>query len=234
VIRAYNPDLHSLPLPSYYDARRWNHVAVVDPSASGLTGLSVWGWDDALDKWWCVKAKTMEGDAAYILVQDVEKELHGLNVIKRVCDCNPAGFYKEAIRQGIIYEVMNDKTDRKNLTIENTNEKFAKDILCLTPAADELATECLNAKWSETNPDKMINASSYHLIDTMRYFVERMPAASKVKHVEYTSQAHMLKQEHTKIVAERGKKKSLQEKAKRDRMMKIGRRNSNKFKRRTM
>lgn len=208
VIRAYDPAHHLIPTPKDYDRRVWNHMLVVDPSASGLTGVSLWAQFPDTEQWACVLAKKIEGDAAFILVQKIESMVAGCNIIKRLCDCNPAGFYIEARRQGVSYETMNDKVDRRNSTIEATNAKFANNAIYIcSEGASDLADECMGAKWSETNPDKMINSTNYHLIDTLRYFVDRCPALSETKVVTYNNVSHMAKQEFKKQLKNREVKK---------------------------
>lgn len=223
VIRAYDPAQHILPAPLHYHPSKWRHVAVVDPSASGMTGLTVWAEDYRTDTWWCVKAEKIQGDAAYNLVQEIEERLLGYHVVKRICDCNPAGFYREALRRGITYEAFTDKMDRRAITIDKLNEAFALNKIALMVGTEDFGDECLTAKWSETNPDKMVHASSYHLIDTARYFVDRMPLPEK-KPTVYQSQLHALKQETMKADGE----KRLKQEKKNYKIIKRG----GKFKRR--
>lgn len=231
VIRAFDPESHLISPPEIYEPKIWPHVLVVDPSASGLTGVSIWAHHPLEETWFCVLAKKIEGDAAFLLVKTIEEMAAPYNIIKRVCDCNPAGFYREAHRQEIHYDTMNDKTDRRNHTIEQVNERFASNIIYLTKEAQELADECLGAKWSETNPDKMINATNYHLIDTLRYFVDRCPNMAKEKPVVYNNSAHMAKQEFRKQLKEREKRKekSLQKKEKSYKILKRSKRRRSRY-----
>ena len=161
------------PLPGTYN-RGWRHFAVVDPAASGLVGFLVLAEDPSNGTWYTVLAKYLQGAAAFDLVKQVEDDLKELNVKWRVCDCNPAGFYKEAHRVGLLWQPVSDKVGRKIETIEKTNETLAKLRIRLTSAADLLESETARCKWSETD-DKIKKASRYHLIDCLRYFVDLLP-----------------------------------------------------------
>ena len=204
VIRAYNPDINKVPLPTDYD-KIWRHVSVVDPAASGLVGLTVWAEQPDTLKWYNVVAKKIQGDAAFLLVPLVEKELYGMNIVKRICDCNPAGFYKEASRQGIKYHHVSDKVDRKNDTIDAVNTSFVEIRILLTEEHSALLEEeCLSCKWSESDSNKIIHSSKWHLIDTMRYFVDKIPPIDKLQ-IVYDNERHAakqlnIKQKETKVV----------------------------------
>jgi hypothetical protein len=219
VIKAYHPEKHKHPLPSSYSTG-WKHVAVVDPAASGLVGLTVFCQDPGNSVWWNVMAKTLDGDAAYSLVKSVEKEIAGLNIVKRVCDCNPSGFYKEARRQGINYKPVEYKQDRKNDMIEATNTAFVEGKIMLSKEhSTSLEEECLGCKWSPTDNNKILHSSKWHLLDTLRYFIDNMPPLDKIEMV-YDNDRHAVKQ------AFRDKQEKRQQAAAKKTRMRIMKRNS--------
>lgn len=197
VVKAYDPARHFHELPPTYSPVHWRHVAVVDPAAVGLVGTTIWAEDQAARKWWCVYAKKIEGDAAYIIVKKLEDVFRNYNITERRCDCNPAGFYKEAIRQNIHYIPVADKHDRKFETIEKLNAFIASDTFMFCEASSELTDEFLSAKFSESNMNKIISSSNWHLIDTARYFADNLPAPLTTP-VSFRSMNHKLKQEHKK------------------------------------
>lgn len=172
---AYDLVRNRRDLPAHYVAGAWRHVAVVDPSASGKTGLVVGAEDPATGQWYVVKAKYLQGKSAYELVEEVERELVGYRLVLRLCDCNPAGFYKEAARRGLSWIPYTEKADRKLETIDKTNSALLESRLLLTPAAVTLEEELVTCAWSDRNPDKIINASRYHTVDCLRYLVDRRP-----------------------------------------------------------
>lgn len=169
----YNPDVHRVALPAAYHTQ-WRHVAMLDPAASGLAGLTVWAEDPAVGTWYCVKSQYLKGTAAYDLLDSVEAELVGLRLEARWCDCNPAGFYKEAARRGVPWRAYTEKNDRKSLTLDAFNARLLEGKLKLTPGADLLGDELLRVEWAPGGT-KLTNASSFHLLDTARYFADVMP-----------------------------------------------------------
>lgn len=168
--------------PAEYDPAAWRHVAVVDPSASGLTGLSAWAEDPTTGEWYCVLAERLKGDAAFTLFDDVESRLHGMNLVARWTDCNPAGFYKEAARRGqaasggMPWRPFTDKNDRKLATIDKLNTGFLNRRVWLTDAAAGLEEDLVKCEWASKNDGKIVNATKYHLADTARYFWDVVPA----------------------------------------------------------
>lgn len=160
--------------PADYD-RGWRHVAVADPSASGLTGLVLWAEDPVDGRWYNVKAVYLNGAAAFELLDSVEAELTGYNVFMRLCDCNPAGFYKEAARRGIPWRPYTEKANRKLETINLVNTLLQTGRLFLTSFSFQLADELVMCAWADTTQDRIVAASKYHLADPTRYFADCMP-----------------------------------------------------------
>lgn len=169
----YSPDVHRAVKPAEY-LPQWRHVAMLDPAASGLAGLTLWAEDPRTGTWYCVLAKYLKGTAAYDLLDAVEAEIKGVNLHARWCDCNPAGFYKEAARRGVPWRAYTEKNDRKVLTLDGLNARLLEGKLRLTPEADALGEELLKAEWAPGGV-RIANASSYHLLDTARYFADVLP-----------------------------------------------------------
>lgn len=177
---AYDEDRNLAPLPEHYNARTWRHLAVLDPAASGKAGLVVVGEDPQTGLWYVVLAKYIQGAAAFELYDTVELEVAPFGNLTRRCDCNPAGFYKEAARrhqlgQGAAWLPYTEKNDRKLETINGTNTAFAKLRVWLTAAAELLGEELVGAAWSERDPSKIVNASRLHLADALRYAIDLLP-----------------------------------------------------------
>jgi hypothetical protein len=169
--------------PEGYDPRIWPHVAVVDPAASSLAGLSVWARHPSADVWWCVKAKYLSGQAFSELVQTVEKEIDSFNIIKRVCDCNPSGYYHEAYLQNIKYVPISDKQYNKENMIDACNKALMECTVYLTAGAQTLVDELTVCARHEDDPSRILKASKYHTADTFRYFVHAIPKYEGPKEV---------------------------------------------------
>lgn len=189
-VSCYDPDKHYEEVPEDYDVQ-WRHVAVVDPSASGLTGLTVWGEDPSTGVWYNVLAKHLQGDAAFLLVGDVESEIARYNIIMRVCDPNPAGFYKEAARQKIWYRTVSEKANRKIHLIDTSNKMLSIGKIKLTNQSAVLEDELSTCVWSESGEGKIVKASSYHCFDTTQYFADNIPDHDPELVIRRTHEEHI-------------------------------------------
>ena len=182
LVYRYDPE-KNYDNPEGYDPRIWPHVAVVDPAASSLAGLSVWARHPSADVWWCVKAKYLSGQAFSELVQTVEKEIDSFNIIKRVCDCNPSGYYHEAYLQNIKYVPISDKQYNKENMIDACNKALMECTVYLTAGAQTLVDELTVCARHEDDPSRILKASKYHTADTFRYFVHAIPKYEGPKEV---------------------------------------------------
>lgn len=170
----YDSDINYLDI-SGYDPHTWPHVVVVDPAASGLVGLLVMARDPKRDHWINVKAVALKGAAFSDLVQTVEQEIDGMNVVKRICDNAPSAFYLEALKQGIPYMPIAEKANNKENWIEAVNKAFQERWLWMTQASTEVVAELVSCARKEEDFAKIIKASKYHLTDCLRYFVVFKP-----------------------------------------------------------
>lgn len=164
-------------LPDSY-SRVWRHVVAVDPAASGDAGLTVWAEDPSTLVWYCVMSELVAGDASFEQVEIIEDKIAGLNVVRRVCDCNPAGFYKEANskRRRLKYMPVKEKKDNKDLWIDDFNTALVQGRIKLTSGAALLQDELLACKRSEET-GKIVGESKYHTADSARYFWQLVPKA---------------------------------------------------------
>lgn len=188
---SYDASRHCKDFPPGYSTM-WPHVVAVDPAASGLMGLSVWAAPDPNSfTWYCVKAKYLKGAAPTDLIFKVEEETQGYQVLWRICDTHEQWFVKEASKHKIHYRTVPHKRDRKKELIAQLNQALASGRVVLTPEADALAAELTSAQWSETNEDRIINASSYHVADTAQYFVDQIPRVVERRPEELTFDAQL-------------------------------------------
>lgn len=170
----YDPETH-FKKPEEYEPSIWPHVAIVDPAASGTAGLTVWAREPKRDIWYCIMAKYIKGTAFSQMVPDIEKIIEPFNVIKRLCDCNPSGFYHEAAVQKIKYQPITDKSYNKENMIDACNNALMSNQVYLSPGSELLVDELTLCSRSEDNPDRIIKASKYHTADTFRYFIHLKP-----------------------------------------------------------
>ena len=172
-VSAYNSEKHYVDTPPNYSFL-WRHIVAVDPAASGLVGLTAWGECPTTGTWYCILSKYLKGEAAFELVQKVEAECSQLNVVRRVADPNPAGFYQEAARIGINY-ILVDKSRRKLLLIDGANKLLLTGKAMLTKWSSELEDELVSAAWNDKVEGRIINHSQYHCFDSMQYALDNLP-----------------------------------------------------------
>lgn len=184
---------------------QWPHVAVVDPAASGKAGLTVWAYDIKNDLWYGVLAEYIKGAAAFELVENVERKIGGFNIVLRLTDCNPSGFWKEANseRRKLGYTPINDKAHRKLETIDKVNTAFKNMRLMLTSAMGALEDELVKAVWSERTQGKIVGESRLHLCDTLRYFWDKRPIISETKELHPMSELRVEWHRQRALAAER-------------------------------
>jgi len=207
-VSCYNPDKHKRNPPTY-NPETWRHMGVVDPSASGKTGITVWAEDPTNGKWYNVLAKYLDGDAAFVLVDEVEKEFSPYNIQMRVCDSNPAGFYKEAHRRSIKYRTVADiKAGRKHDLIDLANTRMLSGKMYLTNGSGPLEDELVSCVWNENNPDKIVNASRFHCFDTFQYAAANIPKFDPEKQITRSHEQQVL-YDWRKVRSNKQKKKAI-------------------------
>ncbi len=217
-VYAYDPELNWKPGLSDldYDPRIWPHAVIVDPAASGSTGLLVMARHPQMDVWFEVKSEVIKGSAFSTLIPEIEKKIEAFNVRWRFCDCAPSAFYLEALEQKINYTPVVEKADNKEHWIEQVNKAFANQTVFLTLDSSVLAEELVSCARKEDDPTKIIKASKYHTADCLRYFVVMKPEFVAMRGENLTIQEQwrrnwkekvqeQRKQEETKVQRERAK-----------------------------
>ena len=175
---SFDPSRH-LENPANYSSL-WPHVVSVDPAASGKTGFSLWAAPhEHAHRWYCVAAEYIQGAAPSDLLETVESKVKHCNVLFRVSDIHETWFIKEAAKHKLNYRGVENKRDRKKELIAQVNQALANGRVRVAHPCNELIAELSSAQWSETVEDKIVNASSYHIADSMQYFVDLMPIAKE-------------------------------------------------------
>lgn len=153
----------------------WRHMESIDPAMSSSMGLTVWAEDPKYLKWYCVLAKYVNTTKAPSeVVRDIQQMTSRFNIIRRVADTHEVWYIREAALAGIQYMGVYKKTERKGELIRGYQEKLGNTIF-LTEAASDLIEETQECKWSEKTEGKIVNGSSYHLLDSAQYFCDNIP-----------------------------------------------------------
>jgi phage terminase large subunit-like protein len=169
----FNPSTMSPPRPDDY-SKGWRHVLSVDPALKSKFGLTLWAEHPKSGRWFCVKATYIEGvyDPESIFVR-VQEESRGYNIVRRISDV-AAWFTGTATKHGVSYLTIYKKMNRKGDLIKNLQDLLGTRIFIPEDQMD-LINEFEECQWSETAENKIVNSSSFHLIDSAQYFADVIP-----------------------------------------------------------
>jgi hypothetical protein len=187
----------------------WRHVLSVDPATESKLGMTVWAESPVDGVWWCVRAKYVSGIyVPSLIVEAVEREVAGLNVVKRIYDSAEPWYAHQALHShGTLYSPVLDKSGNKQLFISRFQQALGGE-LRIAEWCYDLIAEIQSCERADGNAEKIINASSYHLLDSAHYFTVSRPP--REKHLVYSSRAeyliqmdnHRIEKEHkTKQIA---------------------------------
>lgn len=155
----------------------WRHVESVDPALKSALGLTIWAERPEDSKWFCVRADYIRG--IYVptqLVAAVKELTKNLNIVRRIADPHEAWYIHTAASMGISYQGVHKKNERKSELIKQLQEKLGQQVY-LSPGVDDLIAEFQECRWSDKAEGKIVNASSYHLLDSAQYFCDNIPKA---------------------------------------------------------
>jgi hypothetical protein len=168
----YIPDLHSLEPVGY--SVNWRHAEFVDPAASGKVGFGLAAENPTTGRWYVIRAKKINGEAATDLLDLLEKETAGLNIAHRVSDPHETWFIKEANKRRRYYLGVK-KDGRKDELVKGVSEALKDGWLKFAPGLTELEDEVTAAEWSPNESGKVLNSTKYHILDALQYFVDTRP-----------------------------------------------------------
>lgn len=153
----------------------WRHVESVDPALKSALGYTLWAENPASHKWYLVKAEEIRGiQVPTQLVEAVKERSKHYNVIRRVSDPHEVWYIQTAASMGIHYIGVHKKNERKAELIKHFQEALGT-WLFISPTEEDFLAQMQECRWSDKTVGKMINASSYHLLDAAQYFVDNKP-----------------------------------------------------------
>jgi hypothetical protein len=178
MVYAWDYDKMSRPLPEHYH-KGWRHLLSVDPALKSKLGLTLWGEDPESGVWHLILSKYITN--VYVpteIVTTCENLVKGYNICRRVSDVAP--FYTEtASKMGFVYITIHNKAHRKGELIKGLQQAMGSRINI--PAWNEdFIQEITTCRWAEGfQGDKIVNSSSFHLIDSAQYAVDLFPKFEK-------------------------------------------------------
>lgn len=191
----------------------WRHLEVVDPALSSKLGFALLAENPASGVWYVVKAEYVTD--IYVptkVVQAVQKKVEGVNITKRVSDSEP-WYVNTASSIGVTYQGVYNKNSRKAELIKGLQERLIVKIK-IAPWCTDLIEEFNSCQWAEDVEGKIVNRSSFHLLDCLQYAADSLP-----KMVEFTVGTDW----HSQLRAGNEKRKKREAEAKKSRIYSGGR-----------
>jgi phage terminase large subunit-like protein len=174
----YDANRNFSQLPKAYNTQ-WDHVAGIDPAASGNTGLCVLARDPSSHFWYIVKSEYITGRAPTELIEEVERQLRPYNIVRRVADTHETWFIKESSLRGITWMGVWNKAQRKTELITKLQQALLDGWLKATPLSEKFTREVVMCEWSMTKEDTIANSTKYHILDSMQYVLDNIPKFSE-------------------------------------------------------
>lgn len=156
----------------------WRHVESVDPAIQSKLGITIWAENPDTHIWYCILAKYIK--EIYIPTEIVKTTIaltRGVNIVKRIADPEASWYIQQAAAMGYNY-VMARKSNRKHELIKQLQQGLGTR-LRLSPEVHDLISELQGCRWSESDRDRIVNSSSYHLLDSSQYFADEIPKPEK-------------------------------------------------------
>jgi hypothetical protein len=153
----------------------WRHVESVDPALKSALGLTVWAEDPGSGIWYCIRSDYVKG--IYVpteLVKYVSDITKQYNIVRRIADPHEVWYIQTASSMGISYMGVYKKNERKSELIKGLQEKLGGQIR-ISPNCEGLISELQECRFSDRTAGKIVNSSSYHLLDSAQYFCDNIP-----------------------------------------------------------
>jgi len=169
----FNWNEHVQMPPNY--SPMWRHVESVDPALKSALGLTVWAEDPGSSIWYCIRSDYVKG--IYVpteLVKYVAEITKQYNIVRRIADPHEVWYIQTASSMGISYMGVYKKNERKGELIKGLQEKLGGQIR-ISPYCEGLISELQECRWSDRTAGKIVNSSSYHLLDSAQYFCDAIP-----------------------------------------------------------
>lgn len=155
----------------------WRHIEVIDPAARGKAGFCILAEDPDTAKWYLVHSEYIDGNSASKLLAYIRPKTLKYNIVRRICDPHEVWFIKGAADEKRQYQGVYKKNERKKELIKQVQEALNSGLLNIAPWNKDVIEELTTCQWSETQRDKIVGATRFHLLDCLQYGIDSLPKA---------------------------------------------------------
>lgn len=194
------------PLPDNYQ-KSWRHVESVDPALKSALGLGVWAEEPQSGHWYLVHSEEITGiQEPEALVKAVAARVSQYNIVRRISDPHEVWYINTAARLGIKYIGVYNKNQRKGELIKQAQQLLGSRVF-IPPHNSEFIDQMVGCKWSDKEQDRIINASSKHLMDQWHYFCDNIPRHEPTLAMgDWQSQLYVANEKRKEIESRRSEK----------------------------
>lgn len=168
-------------LPQNYGPH-WRHVEGVDPALKSKFGMILLAEDPATYKWYVVRADYVQGIFVPTdMVNHIIRQLSGYNIVRRMSDPHEPWYIEQANSMGVkpVYQGVYDKHNRKGQLMKSLQEALGTRLYICSWCVD-LIDEFQSMRWADGDNERIVNSSSFHLIDALQYGLDGLPKAEKI------------------------------------------------------
>ena len=172
-VYSFNMEKHCTITEGYHPS--WRHIESIDPASSGLAGHVVLAESPTTGIWHVLHANYIKGASAKNLLVEMDKTRGNVNLVRRIADPHENWFIKHAADDGITFDGVWKKNERKQELIKNLQKALDESRIRISPLLDKLIAEFTTCQWSETASGKIIGSRRFHLLDALQYAVDNLP-----------------------------------------------------------
>ena len=191
----FNLELPGVVLAPDEDYHHWPCVLSVDPANTSATGYTFFSQDPTTGHWYITAAGTIKGTFSPNELAVKVKELYDSrpNLIRAVYDPSAAWFYLTAREHNMKFIAPFNKTQEKQQMLVDFQDALG-DWLHVAPWCTAAIDELGAYRRNPDNPEKIVKAQKYHIVDSCVYGCNMLPKLpEKKKDLTYAQQ---LRKEH--------------------------------------
>jgi hypothetical protein len=185
----------------------WRHVESVDPAISSATGITLWAENPGTGIWYCILAEYLKG--VYVpteIVNAIQYFTKSVNVVRRISDYAP-WYVNTASSMGISYMTVESKNANRKPELIKGLQQHLGTRMRIAPHCDKFIDEIQECRWSDKGEGRVVNHSSFHILDSAQYAADVLPPPEK-KVKSFT-----LDEYYVNLLQANEKRKALEERA---------------------